>query len=93
MPNDVKTKVKRSVEASGRRELREIIATCEAISKRKFNPFFLEVKLGVETLREYFPHWKSSQDHSLDAHTLNLLAEVVRLQKLQNHPTSPYAAQ
>jgi hypothetical protein len=83
MPNDVKTKAKRSVEASGRRELREIIATCEAISKRKFNPFFLEVKLGVETLREYFPHWKSFQDHCLDAHTVNLLAEVVRLQNTQ----------
>jgi len=69
--------------ASGRRELEEIIETCEAISERKFNPFFMDVKLGVETLREYFPHWKSFDDHCLDAHTLNRLSEVVRLQNTQ----------
>ena len=69
--------------ASGRRDLEEIIETCEAISERKFNPFFMDVKLGVETLREYFPYWKSFDDHCLDAHTLNRLSEVVRLQNTQ----------
>lgn len=69
--------------ASGRRELEEIIETCEAISERKFNPFFMDVKLGVETLRQYFPHWESFEDHCLDAHTLNRLSEVVRLQNTQ----------
>jgi hypothetical protein len=69
--------------ASGRRELQEIIETCEAISERKFNPFFMDVKLGVETLRQYFPHWESFDDHCLDAHTLNRLSEVVRLQNTQ----------
>jgi hypothetical protein len=69
--------------ATGRKELEEIIETCEAISERKFNPFFMDVKLGVETLREYFPHWESFDDHCLDAHTLNRLSEVVRLQNTQ----------
>ena len=69
--------------ASGRRELEEIIETCEAISERKFNPFFMDVKLGVETLRQYFPHWENFDDHCLDAHTLNRLSEVVRLQNTQ----------
>jgi hypothetical protein len=69
--------------ASGRKELEEIIETCEAISERKFNPFFMDIKLGVETLREYFPHWESFDDHCLDAHTLNRLSEVVRLQNTQ----------
>ncbi len=69
--------------ASGRKELEEIIETCEAISERRFNPFFMDVKLGVETLREYFPHWESFDDHCLDAHTLNRLSEVVRLQNTQ----------
>jgi hypothetical protein len=69
--------------ASGRKELEEIIETCEAISERKFNPFFMDVKLGVDTLREYFPYWESFDDHCLDAHTLNRLSEVVRLQNTQ----------
>ncbi len=73
----------RTTLASGRRELQEVIETCDAISERKFNPFFLDVKLGVETLRQYFPLWESFGDHCLDAHTLNRLSEVVRLQNTQ----------
>jgi len=69
--------------ASGRRELRELVDTCDAIADRKFNPFFLDVKLGVETLRQFFPLWKTFEDHCMDAHTLNRLSEVVRLQNTQ----------
>ena len=68
---------------AGRRELKEIVETCDAISDRKFNPFFLDVNLGVETLRKYFPLWKGFEDHCLDAHTINRLSEVVRLQNTQ----------
>lgn len=80
---DTKVKSKRSVLASGRKELQELIETCDAISERKFNPFFLDVNLGVETLREYFPYWENFNDHCRDAHTLNRLSEVVRLQNTQ----------
>jgi len=73
----------RSLRAAGRKELKEIIKTCDAISDRKFNPFFMDVKLGVETLRQYFPYWEQFEDHCLDAHTINKLAEVVRLQNTQ----------
>ncbi len=76
-------KTKRTTLAGGRRELEEIIQTCDAISQRKFNPFFLDVKLGVETLRQYFPHWETFDDHCRDVHTLNRLSEVVRLQNTQ----------
>jgi hypothetical protein len=69
--------------SAGRKELNEVIETCDAIERRKFNPFFLDVKLGVETLREYFPLWEEFQDHCLDAHALNRLSEVVRLQNTQ----------
>jgi hypothetical protein len=69
--------------AAGRKELKEVIDTCDAIEHRKFNPFFLDVKLGVETLREYFPLWEGFQDHCLDVHALNRLSEVVRLQNTQ----------
>ena len=78
-----KTKTRRSGLASGRKELKEIVETCDAISERRFNPFFLDVKLGVDTLRNYFPYWERFEDHCLDAHTLNRLSEVVRLQNTQ----------
>lgn len=77
------TKGRKNSLASGRRELKELVETCDAISERKFNPFFLDVKLGVETLRQYFPLWDTFKDHCLDAHTLNRLSEVVRLQNTQ----------
>jgi hypothetical protein len=73
----------RTTRASGRKELEEIIETCDLISERKFNPFFLDVKLGVETLRRYFPLWETFGEHCLDAHTINRLSEVVRLQNTQ----------
>lgn len=78
-----KPKKRRAGLAAGRKELREIVETCDAISERKFNPFFLDVKLGVDTLRQYFPYWESFGDHCLDAHTINRLSEVVRLQNTQ----------
>lgn len=68
---------------SGRKELRELIQTSHAIRERKFNPFFLDVGLAVETLRKYFPFWDSLEDHCLDAETINDLAEVLGLQKSQ----------
>jgi hypothetical protein len=68
---------------SGRKELRELIQTCEAVRERKFNPFFLDVGLAIETMRKYFPHWDSLEDHCLDAETINDLAEVLNLQKSQ----------
>lgn len=78
-----KTKSIRTSLPTGRKELREIIETCDAISERRFNPFFLDVKLGVDTLRQYFPQWENFQDHCLDAHAINRLSEVVRLQNTQ----------
>ena len=76
-------KQKKPTLSAGRRELKELADTCDAISDRKFNPFFLDVKLGVETLRQFFPIWETFQDHCMDAHTLNRLSEVVRLQNTQ----------
>ena len=83
MEEKEKTKSGRRSLATGRKELKEVIDTCDAIERRKFNPFFLDVKLGVETLREYFPLWDEFQDNCLDAHALNRLSEVVRLQNTQ----------
>jgi len=78
-----KPKSRRNSLAAGRKELREVVETCDAISERKFNPFFMDVKLGVNTLRQYFPYWENFDDHCLDAHAINRLSEVVRLQNTQ----------
>ena len=43
----------------------------------------MDVKLGVQTLRQYYPVWETFEDHCLDAHTINRLSEVVRLQNTQ----------
>jgi len=81
--DEIEKKHGRQSLATGRKELKEVIDTCDAIERRKFNPFFLDVKLGVETLREYFPLWNEFEDNCLDAHALNRLSEVVRLQNTQ----------
>jgi hypothetical protein len=69
--------------ASGRNEIHEVLETCEAIQKRKFNPFMLDVERSVLTIRKYFSHWKTFDDHCLDARTLNSLSDVIRLQNSQ----------
>lgn len=63
--------------------MQEIVATCEAIEQRRFNPFFLDVRHVLDTIRLYFPLWASMEDHCLDAHTINKLAAVIRLQNSQ----------
>ena len=78
-----KKKEERVMLSSGRKELHEIVGTCAAISDRKFNPFFLDVNVAVETLRKYFEYWELFEDHCLDAHAINRLSEVVRLQNTQ----------
>lgn len=83
MSSTEKTKSSRTTLSSGRKDLQEIIETCDSISERKFNPFFMDVKLGVGTLRQYFPLWQTFEDHCLDAHAINRLSEVVRLQNTQ----------
>jgi len=69
--------------AIARRDVIDIVKTCEAIEDRKFNPFLLDVKYALGTLRKYFPHWRELDDHCLDAHALNRLSRVLRLQGSQ----------
>ena len=67
----------------GRKELKEIIQTCEAIEKRRFNPFFLDVGLAVETLKTYYPAWEKKDDLMLDADAVRNLSQVLMLQNTQ----------
>jgi len=79
--------------AIARRDVIDIVKTCEAIEDRKFNPFLLDVRYALNTLRKYFPHWRELDDHCLDAHALNRLSRVLRLQgsQLRFQSSSLYA--
>ena len=79
--------------AIARRDVIDIVKTCEAIEDRKFNPFLLDVRYALNTLRKYFPHWRELEDHCLDAHALNRLSRVLRLQgsQLRFQSSSLYA--
>lgn len=79
--------------AIARRDVIDIVKTCEAIEDRKFNPFLLDVKYALNTLRKYLPHWRELEDHCLDAHALNRLSRVLRLQgsQLRFQSSSLYA--
>jgi hypothetical protein len=67
----------------GRKALKEIVETCEAIERRRFNPFFLDLDLAVKTLRTYYPLWEKREDLMLDAETVKKLSRVLTLQNVQ----------
>jgi hypothetical protein len=63
-----------------RERLLRIISVCVAIERKGGNPFEVEVKEALETLRKYLPHWKALEDFALDAKTLNRISSIVSLQ-------------
>lgn len=66
--------------STGRRSLREVIKMCEAIEKRRFNPFLLSISGALSVLREYFHVWRLLEDHCLDAKAIDKLSSSLRLQ-------------
>lgn len=65
---------------SVKRDLEEIIQTCESIEGRKFNPFLLDVSEALRILRGHSEHLDSLRDHLLDMRALSGIARVVGLQ-------------
>jgi hypothetical protein len=63
-----------------RERLLRIISLCVAIERKGGNPFEVEVKEALETLRKYLPHWSALEDFALDAKTLNRISSIVSLQ-------------
>lgn len=57
-----------------------IISLCLSVERKSSNPFEVEVKKALETLRKYLPHWRALEDFTLDAETLNRISSIVRLQ-------------
>ncbi len=61
-------------------ELFRLIHFCETIEKEGTDPFDLDVKKFLETLKRYHKKWKSLDDLLLDAEALAELAKVIELQ-------------
>lgn len=66
-----------------RRDLEEIIQTCNSIESREFNPFLLDVTEALGILRRHRDHLGSLEDHLLDMRAITGIARVVGLQSAQ----------
>jgi len=64
----------------GREKLQRIIETCKTIEGRSLDPFLVDVKENIVTLRKYFSEWKIPEDLCLDAETIHQIASVTKLQ-------------
>lgn len=79
--------------SSGREKLQRIIETCKSIEDRSLDPFLVDIKDNVETVKKYFPEWKIPEDLCLDAQTIHQLASVIKLQSewVKHRSTTLYA--
>ena len=64
----------------GREKLQRIIETCKSIEGRSLDPFLLDVKENIDTVKKYFPEWRIPEDLCLDAETIHKLASIIKLQ-------------
>ena len=79
-------------ERLGREKLQRIIDTCKSVEDRSLDPFLVDIKGNITTVKEYFPRWKVPEDLCLDAETVHHLASVTRLQSewVKHRSTSLY---
>ncbi|HXX87217.1 MAG TPA: hypothetical protein VEH86_02085 [Candidatus Acidoferrum sp.] len=71
---------KKEREKTGREKLGHIIETCRSVEGRSLDPFLIDVKENIGTIKEYFPNWTIAEDLCLDAETIHHLASVIKLQ-------------
>jgi hypothetical protein len=64
----------------GREKLQRIIETCKSIEGRALDPFLIDIKENIDTVKKYFPEWKIPEDLCLDAETIHQLASTIKLQ-------------
>jgi hypothetical protein len=61
-------------------ELQRIVELCRAVEAEGLNPFSLDIKQLLTTLRRYLPRWKRLDELLVDGEALHQLATVIRLQ-------------
>lgn len=66
--------------SSGRRELEELIQTCNSIENRRFNPFLLDISEALRIIRCHSSKLRTLDDHLLDMRAITSVARVVGLQ-------------
>ena len=83
---------KKEHEHLGREKLQRIIDTCKSVEDRSLDPFLVDIKDNIKTVKEYFPEWKIPEDLCLDAETVHHLASVTKLQSewVKHRSTSLY---
>jgi len=83
---------KKEHEHLGREKLQRIIDTCKSVEDRSLDPFLVDIKGNINTVKEHFPEWKIPEDLCLDAQTVHQLASVTRLQSewVKHRSTSLY---
>ena len=64
----------------GREKLQRIIETSKSIEGRSLDPFLIDIKENIGTVRKYFSQWKIPEDLCLDAETIHQIASVTKLQ-------------
>lgn len=86
------TQSQKKHEHLGREKLQRIIDTCKSVEDRSLDPFLVDIKGNINTVKEYFPEWKIPEDLCLDAETVHQLASVTRLQSewVKHRSTSLY---
>lgn len=63
-----------------REELLRIISLCLTVERRGIDPFEVDVKKALETVRRHLPGWELPEDFKLDVETLSQITKVIQLQ-------------
>ena len=61
-------------------ELFRLINFCKTIQKEGTDPFDLDIKRFLETLKRYLKKWKSLDDLLIDAEAISELTKIIELQ-------------
>jgi len=68
-------------ERTNKEILLRLISLCDVVERKGINPFEVEVKEALESIRQLLSKWKSFEEFCLDAEAINRLSKVVKLQE------------
>ncbi|MFQ5969249.1 MAG: hypothetical protein ACE5J2_01965 [Nitrososphaerales archaeon] len=61
-------------------QIMRIIDLCKVVEKQGFDPFNVDVKSSLRTLKKYLPHWKELDELLLDMEAIRRITGLIRLQ-------------